>query len=168
MEPYLNATSIQTSVWSFWWCWCAFALSLNINQDTDNIHEIPPYSMHLGPLICTMDITIQYNQPTVQFDPLTCSFCMDFACFYVEFAFRHYAKKSWKSKLKKKLTSCKYVLLKLRENLVQARPRVVVTSNFGICQVEISLNRGWCSVQRGSASVQGPARGSGGVSGRET
>ena len=117
--------------------------SLNINQDTDNIHEIPPYSMHLGPLICTMDITIQYKQPTVQFDPLTCSICVDFACFYVEFAFRHYAKKSWKSKLKKKLTSCKYFLLKLRENLVQARPRVVVTSNFGICQVEFSLNRGW-------------------------
>jgi hypothetical protein len=67
--------------------------SLNINQDTDNIHELPPYSMHLGPLICTMDIPIQYNQPTVQFDPLTCSFCMHFACFYVEFAFRHFAKK---------------------------------------------------------------------------
>ena len=68
--------------------------SLNINQDTDNIHEIPPYSMHLGPLICTMDITIQHKQPTVQFDPLTCSICVDFACFYVEFALRHYAKKS--------------------------------------------------------------------------
>ena len=75
--------------------------SLNINHDTDNIDEIPAYSMHLGPFICTMDSTIQYKQPTVQFDQLACSICVDFACFYVEFAFRHYAKKSWKSKLKK-------------------------------------------------------------------
>ena len=103
--------------------------------------------MHLGPLIYTMDITIQYKQPTVQFDPLTCTICVDFACFYVEFPFRHYAKKSWKSKLKKNLTSCKYFLLKLRENLVQARPRVVITSICRICQVEFSLNRG-CHDQR--------------------
>ena len=116
-------------------CGAGALWSLNINQYTDNIHKIPPYSMHLGLVICTMDITIQYKQPTVQFDLLACSICVDFACFYVEFAFRHYAKKSWKSKLKKKLTSCKYFLPKLRENLVQARPRVVVTSNSGICKV---------------------------------
>ena len=71
-----------------------------------------------------MDITIQYKQPTVQFGLLAYSICVDFACFYVEFAFQHYAKKSWKSKLKKNLTSCKYffaLILILRKNLVQAK-----------------------------------------------
>ena len=100
--------------------------------------------LHAGVcLIMVFNITIRHKQPTVQFDPLAFSICVDFACFYVEFAFRHNAKKSWKSKLKKKLTSCKYFLLKLQENLVQARPRVVVTSNSGICQFEFPLNRGW-------------------------
>jgi hypothetical protein len=47
------------------------------------------------------------------------------------------------NKIKKKLL-VNIFLLKLRENLVQARPRVVVTSISGICQVEFSRNRGYC------------------------
>ena len=60
--------------------------------------SLAPYQPIHGLIICTMDITIQYNQPTVQFDPLTSSICVDFACFYVKFAFRHCAKQNLKSK----------------------------------------------------------------------
>ena len=87
--PYFHATSIQTAVFGLF-CDAGALWSLNINQYTDNIHEI---NASRSSYICTMDITIQYKQPTMQFELLACSICVDFACFYVEFAFLHYAKK---------------------------------------------------------------------------
>jgi hypothetical protein len=106
--------------------------SLNINQDTDNIHEISSYSMHLSPIIYIIDTTIQYNQLTMQFDPLTyffISICVDFACFYVEFAFRHYAKKKLEVQVQIKkiitMTPCKYLIFVcsyFRKILIRPRP----------------------------------------------
>ena len=132
-------------------CGAGVLWSLNINQYTDNIHEIPPYSMHLGLVICicTMDITIQYKQPTVQFDLLACSTCVDFACFYMEFAFRHYAKKVGSLNKKKRLLVNIFLLI-LRKILSRPglgwwKPQIVGSAK--LIQVEFSLNRG-CGCHR--------------------